>query len=448
MINTIILAAGGSKRLKSKKSKVLHEILGKKVIEYVIDVSRSVSDYTIIIVSNSDKEIQSTFSDKNIKFAVQKEAIGTQNAVKSGLHLVNAKSVLVLCGDTPTLKEETIKKLCEIHSEESNKLTMLSVYMNEPASYGRVKRIDGLIDSIVESKDASEEELKIKEINSGVYIFDYAELSRLIDRVTNDNVQKEYYLTDLVKIFKEEGLKVGALVIDDSTEIIGVNNRLDLHNATKIIQKRINEKHMLNGVTLINPDSIFIEPDVKIGRDVTIKQCTELKGTTIVSEDSVIGPNVTIENSVLGLGVEVRDSTVLNSKIGDNTKVGPYAYIRPNSNIGQSCKIGDFVEIKNSTLGDATKVSHLSYIGDSDLGENINVGCGTIFVNYDGKNKHRSIVEDNVFIGCNTNIVSPVRIGKGAFIAAGTTVTKDVESGALCIGRVRETQRKDWVKKK
>ncbi len=448
MKNTIILAAGGSKRLKSKKSKVLHDILGKKVIEYVLDASESVSDNTIIIVSKDDTEIQSSLSDRGVKFAVQLEAIGTQNAVKSGLHLVDGTSVLVLCGDTPALSEKTISRLYEIHESESNKLTMLSVKMEDPASYGRVKRVDGEVECIVEAKDATEDELKIKEINSGVYIFDFKELNRLIDRVTNDNAQGEYYLTDLIKIFKDEGLKVGALLIDDPTEIIGVNNRIDLHNATTVIQRRINETHMLNGVTMINPSSIFIEASVKIDRDVIIKQGTELKGSTVISEDAIIGPNVTMENSYVGVGAQISNSTVLDSKVGDFTIVGPYAYLRPNSVIGKNCKIGDFVEVKNSVIGDNTKASHLSYIGDSDLGNNINVGCGAIFVNYDGKNKHRSEVEDGVFIGCNTNIISPVKIGSGAFIAAGTTVTNDVESDSLCIGRVRDTQRKGWVKKK
>ncbi len=448
MINTIILAAGGSTRLKSKKSKVLHEILGKKVIEYVLDSCDTISDKKIIIVSANDKDIQSTFADSNVEFAIQKEPIGTQNAVKSGMHLVDADSVLVLCGDTPCLKKETIEKLYEIHKRECNKLTMLSVHMENPASYGRVKRVHGLIDRIVEAKDATEEELKIKEINSGIYLFDQKELSRLIDRVDNNNVQKEYYLTDLIKIFNEEHLKVGALVATDESEIIGVNNRVDLFHATSVIQKRINTGHMLNGVSMVNPDSIFIDCTVTIERDTLINQCTEIKGDTVIKEDAIIGPHVTIENSIIGTGVEIKNSTVLDSEIKDGTKVGPYAYVRPDSKIGKNCKIGDFVEVKNSSIGDGTKVSHLSYIGDSDLGQHINVGCGTIFVNYDGEKKHRSIVEDHCFLGCNSNIISPVKIGKGAFIAAGTTVTKDVEEGALCIGRVRDTQRKDWVKKK
>ncbi len=448
MINTIILAAGSSTRLKSKKSKVLHEILGKKVMEYVLDSCDTISDKKIIIVSANDVDIQATFADSNVEFAIQQEAIGTQNAVKSGMHLVDGEHVLVLCGDTPCLTKETLETLYELHKRESNKLTMLSVSMEHPESYGRVKRVNGKVDRIIEAKDATEEDLKIKEINSGIYLFDQKELSRLIDKVDNNNVQKEYYLTDLIKIFNEEKLKVGALVVTDESEIIGVNNRVDLFHATRVIQKRINKKHMMNGVSMMNPDSIFIDSSVTIERDTLIKQCTEIKGNTIIKEDAIIGPNVTIENSIIGIGVEVNNSTILDSEIEDGTKVGPYAYVRPNSKVGKHCKIGDFVEVKNSTIGDGTKVSHLSYIGDSDLGKDINVGCGTIFVNYDGENKYRSVVEDHSFLGCNSNIISPVTIGKGAFIAAGTTVTKDVEEGALCIGRVRDTQRKDWVKKK
>ncbi len=448
MISTIILAAGSSKRIKSKKSKVLHPILGKRVIDYVLDSCDSISEQKIVIVSNNDTEIRDSLSDSDVQFGVQLEAIGTQNALKSGMHLVTGDSVLVLCGDTPCLQQETINRLYKLHIEQSNKLTMLSVIMDNPGSYGRVRRVNGKVEKIVEAKDASQEELDIKEINSGVYLFDMKELSRLIDEVSNDNAQKEYYLTDLVKIFNEHNLNVGALVIEDSSEIIGVNNRVDLFHATKVIQHRVNTMHMLNGVTMMNPDSIFIDLDVTIEKDTLIKQGTEIKGNTLISEDSVIGPNTIIENSIIGSGVVIQNSTVLDSKIGDNTNVGPYAYIRPHSVVGSHCKIGDFVEVKNSTIGDNTKASHLSYIGDSDLGNHINIGCGTIFVNYDGTNKYRSTVEDNAFIGCNSNIISPVNIGRGSFIAAGTTVTKDVEQEALCIGRVRDTQRKDWVKKK
>ncbi len=448
MTDTIILAAGNSTRIKSKKSKVLHEILGKKVLDYVVDLSAKFSDNIIMVLSPNAKEIEENYKKNSIKFAIQKEAIGTQNALKSGLHLVKGQNVLVMCGDTPCVKDDTIDKLFQEHKNNNNKLTMLSVLMDDPSSYGRVKRENGNVIKIVELKDATEEEKKIKEINSGIYLFDSSELIRLIDEVKNDNAQKEYYLTDLIEIFTRENLKIGALTIDDADEIIGVNNRVDLNKATKVLQDRINNYWMNMGVTMLDPSSIFIDYDVELSRDVLIKYSCEIKGATKISEDVLIGANTYIENSIIGTGTSIVNSTILNSTIGANNKIGPYSYIRPGTEIGNDCKIGDFVEVKNSKVGNNTKASHLSYIGDSDLGSNINIGCGAIFVNYDGKNKYRSTVEDNAFIGCNTNIVSPVRIKEGAFIAAGTTVTEDVDSNNLCIGRVRQTQKKGWNKEK
>ena len=299
----------------------------------------------------------------------------------------------------------------------------------------------------MEYKDATEEEKLVKEINSGIYCFKGSSLKKALKLITNDNVQGEYYLPDALEIILKNGEKVNALSIGDVTEFFGVNNRIQLAEANKIMQKRINEKHMLNGVTIISPEDTYISDDVEIGCDTIIYPGCVFEGKTVIGEDCKVGPDVRLTDMKLSDNVTIQYTVAMESEVGSGTKVGPYAYIRPNSKIGENIKIGDFVEVKNSVIGNGTKVSHLTYIGDSDVGERINFGCGTVTVNYDGHKKFRTTIEDDVFIGCNANLVAPVTLKKGSYVAAGSTITKDVPEKALAVARNRQQNIEGWTKK-
>lgn len=449
MKNTVILAAGNSTRMKSDKSKIHHEILGKKIIEYIVDLSLSVqSDKTVIVLNKKDNLTATLFNDKRVEYCVQKNQIGTADAVKSAFNNIEGGSTLILVGDIPCLKSDTLKKFYDYHLKNSNHLSVLTVEVKAPDKYGRIIREDLKVKKIVEFKDASEEEILINEINSGVFLIDTSLLKEYIEKLDNNNEQGEYYITDLVEVLNKDNYKVGGYKIFDEDEIIGINDRVLLQKATRVIQRRINESHMLNGVTIENPDTVFIHKSVIIKKDAYIRQSTYLMGDSVIESNAIIGPNSVVENTHIGENSLVNNSQIYNSKVSDNTNIGPYAYIRPNSFIGANCKIGNFVEIKNSKVLDNSKVSHLAYVGDSDIGRNVNIGCGAVFVNFDGEKKHRSVVEDDSFIGCNSNIISPVKIGKASFVAAGTTVTEDVESNSLSIGRTKAIEKKNWVKNK
>jgi bifunctional UDP-N-acetylglucosamine pyrophosphorylase / glucosamine-1-phosphate N-acetyltransferase len=355
----------------------------------------------------------------------------------------------VLYGDTPLISAEKIHEMYQFHKEGNYGVTVLTADLDNPSGYGRIVRDNnGLINAIVEDKDANSEVKKVKEINSGMYFFKGAELKKALKKLTNNNAQGEYYLTDALQIVKAEGYGIAAFKTNDSAEIMGVNNKLQLFEATEIMKKRILKSHMLAGVTIIDPNNTYIDKTVKIARDVTIYPGCMLEGSTIIDEDCIIGPNSTIVNSILDKNVIVKNSIILDNKIGEATTIGPFAYLRPGNVIGKEVKIGDFVEMKNSNFGDNSKASHLAYIGDADVGENVNLGCGVVFVNYDGKNKNRSSVEDNCFVGCNVNVVAPVTVKRGSYIAAGTTLTMDVPEDSLSIGRVRQENKEGWMKNK
>lgn len=445
--NTLILAAGKSTRMKSKKSKVLHEILGKSALAYVVDLAHDIeSDEIFVIVGPQEENIQLIFGEE-LNYVTQQQQLGTGDAVACAAPFLEEGTTLILYADVPCLCLDSLQKLYDFHEKKKNDLSILSVTIDNPHGYGRIVRDEYGVCSIVEHADATEEQRKIKEINSGILLMNTNDLKTHITELTPSNVQGELYLTDLVEIFRNEGLQVDAMCIEDEEEIVGINTRRQLAVATKVMQERINHYWMDNGVTLISPETIFIEENVEIEPDVVILPGTYLKGDTYVSTDCEIGPEVTLDSTFVGVGTHVLRSTVMQAEIGDNTRVGPYAYIRPNTVIGDNCRIGDFVEIKNSVIGSGTKVSHLTYVGDADLGEDINVGSGVVFVNYDGKLKQRSAVEDGAFIGCNTNIIAPLHVGKGAYIAAGTTLTEDVPGDSLAIGRSRVTIKSNWKEK-
>ena len=338
--------------------------------------------------------------------------------------------------------------MLDYHRKEDNSITIISAIVDNPAGYGHIIRDEnGLFVKNVEHKDATDEEKLVKEINTGIYCFKGTALKKGLSLLKNDNAQKEYYLPDTLEIILSDGGKVNAMVVDDADEFAGVNSRVQLAEAEAVMRNRINRYHMENGVTIIDPSRTYIDADAVIGCDTVLLPGVVIEGKTVIGEDCVVGPDSRLTDTKLGNGVKFQYSTAIESSVDDNTTVGPYAYIRPNCAIGKNVKIGDFVEVKNSNVGDGTKVSHLTYIGDSDVGERINFGCGTVTVNYDGNKKFRTVIGDDVFIGCNTNLVAPVKVGNGAYIAAGSTITDEVPENCLAIARERQINKTGWVKK-
>lgn len=446
-ITSIILAAGEGKRMYSKVPKVLHKVCGAPMVEHVVNCARKLGDEEpVVVIGHGADQVRKAIS--GVKFVMQEKQLGTGHAVMQAEKYITDGDVLILYGDTPLLRAEMLMEMYEAHRKEGYSATILTSDFEDPTGYGRIVRNSmNLVDAIIEEKDADSSIRLIKEINSGIYFFRGEELREALKQLNNNNAQGEYYLTDVIGIMRDKGLKIGAWKIDTAEDIMGVNNRYQLSVANEIMRNRINRKHMLEGVTLIDPVNTYIEASVSIERDVTIYPGCILEGSTIIGEDSVIGPNTRIKDSLIGKGVTVQNSIVLESAIGEGTSVGPFAYIRPGNKIGKHARIGDFVEMKNSNFGDYSKASHLTYVGDGDVGSNVNLGCGVVFVNYDGKNKHRTFVGDNAFIGCNVNLIAPVTVEPNTYVAAGTTVTKDVPQGSLAIGRVRQENKEGWVTK-
>jgi bifunctional UDP-N-acetylglucosamine pyrophosphorylase/glucosamine-1-phosphate N-acetyltransferase len=446
----IVLAAGEGKRMKSDLSKVVHKVAGLPIIKRVCNaVKDSGIDRCVVVVGHKKEQVEDTMKDE-VLYAVQKEQLGTGHAVIQAIPMIgDAKKVVVLCGDAPLISASTIKEALEQNEKNGESATILTACFENPTGYGRIIRNqNGDVSGIVEHKDATDEQKLVNEVNSSMYCFDRDALLSSISKINNKNAQNEYYLTDVIKIMISEGKKVGTYKVNDKNDIMGINDRMQLAEANKIIKKRVNEKHMKEGITIIDPENTYIEENVEIGRDTIVYPGTILEGNTKIGSNCIIGPNSKITDSVIEDGASINNSVLVESKVGKDTKVGPFAYLRPNSNIGNNVRIGDFVEIKNSNIGNGTKVSHLTYVGDSDIGEKVNFGCGTVTVNYDGVRKYRTVVGDNVFLGCNTNLVAPVKVGNGAYTAAGTTVTEDVPEDALAIGRVRQEIKEGWAKKK
>lgn len=438
----VILAAGKGTRMKSKLYKVLHPILGLSMIEHVMRaVEGSQVDQIVTIVGHGAEAVQGLLGDRS-DYAIQAEQLGTGHAVLQAKNLMDKQvgSCLVICGDTPLLTAETLEALFDYHEAEDAKATILTAQVDNPKGYGRViRQADGHVSHIVEDKDANSEEKQVKEINTGTYIFDNQLLFELLGQVKNDNAQGEYYLPDVIGLLKERGEKILAHVMENPEEAIGVNDRVALAEAGRLMRNRINHRHLMNGVTLVDPLSTYIEADVQIASDTLLEAGVSLKGKTVIGQDCFIGAHSEIVDSVLADQVLVLQSVIENSQIGKGSDVGPFAHLRPNSRLGQSVHIGNFVEVKNSMIGDNTKSGHLTYIGDAKLGQRINIGCGTIFVNYDGKHKHQTIVGDDSFIGCDTKLMSPLTLGKEVVTAAGSTITDDIPDQGLGIARQRQT---------
>ena len=446
----IILAAGQGSRMKSKKYKVLHELAGKSMVDHVLTQVETLAPTQVVtIVGYGAESVKEALGDRTA-YALQAEQLGTGHAVLQADALLADKegTTLVICGDTPLLQASTLAALFETHESTGAKATVLTAEAPNPFSYGRIIRDEaGNVKKIVEERDATDEERQVTEINTGTFCFDNQALFDTLKKVGNDNDQGEYYLPDVIGLLQQQGEKVAAYQMADFAESIGVNDRVALAKATETMRQRINHQHMVNGVTFVNPAATYIDAEVEIGNDTLIEAGVTLRGRTKIGSNCVIGANSEIVESVIADNVVVTSSMIEHAIIAAGVDVGPYAHIRPNSDLKENVHIGNFVEIKNTTIGANTKVGHLTYVGDADLGEHINVGCGTVFVNYDGKNKHRATVGDHVFIGCNANLVAPVTIGDRAFIAAGSTITKDIPNDALGIARSRQENKDGYAKK-
>lgn len=451
MFTSVILAAGMGTRMKSKMPKVLHKVCGKPLSKWVIDASKAAgADKVCAVVGHKAETVKEVLGDV-CEFALQAEQKGTGHAVMQAIDVIkNSKGeVVILNGDTPLITAETINKAIEYHKNNGNQATVITAILDDATGYGRIVRDnDGSVLKIVEQKDASEEKKKINEVNSGMYVFDAQSLVYALDKITPNNAQGEYYLTDTLEILLSAGKKIGGYAISDNDEIRGINDRVQLNEAEKIMQKRINEYHMRNGVTMRNPESVYIEDGVEIGNDTEICQNVTIKSGTKIGSDCVIGSGSMLDRAVIHDGVDVLSSVILESEVDEGTHVGPFAYIRPNCHVGKEVKVGDFVELKNSNIDDGTKISHLTYIGDSDVGKRVNFGCGTVTCNYDGKKKYRTTIGDDCFVGCNTNFVSPINVGDGVYIAAGSTITEDIPENSMSIARARQVNKEGWKDKR
>lgn len=444
----VILAAGQGKRMKSKLYKVLHPVCGKPMVGHVSDVVRQVGVTRSIVVVGHGAEAVKSYLGAAAEYVLQTEQLGTGHAVKMAKELLAQESgvTIVICGDTPLVTAETLENLIRLHEERGVAATILTARLEQPYGYGRVIRdISGAVAKIVEQKDCSPEEDSVQEINTGTYCFDNAKLFSALDRITNQNTQQEYYLTDVIGIMRGDGDHIEAYMTNDAAESVGVNDRVALAEAERFMRERIVRCHMLNGVTVIDPTSTYIGSDVVIGADTTLYPGTVLAGNTQIAENCTIGPNTELVDTVVHSGAMIKYSVLTEAEVGEHTSVGPFAYLRPGAKLGKDVKVGDFVEVKNATINDHSKVSHLSYIGDAIIGKHVNIGCGAITVNYDGYNKSVTEIEDHAFIGSNVNLVAPVKIGQGAYVVAGSTITKDVSDNDMAIARARQENKPDYA---
>ncbi|WP_353989883.1 bifunctional UDP-N-acetylglucosamine diphosphorylase/glucosamine-1-phosphate N-acetyltransferase GlmU [Pediococcus argentinicus] len=447
---TIILAAGHGTRMKSKLYKVLHPIAGKAMVDHVLtQVEQTNMDEIVTVVGHGAEKVEELLGDRT-KYALQSEQLGTGHAVLQTEDLLGDEDgmTMIVSGDTPLFKASTFEELFDYHRQKGAAATILTANADDPFSYGRIIRNNvGVVSKIVEQKDATREEAEITEINTGVYCFDNKKLFAAIHQVKNDNAQGEYYLPDVIGIMKDQGEIVAAYQMKDFSESMGVNDRRALAVATDVMKKRINEMHMVNGVTIVDPSSTYIDCDVKIGSDTVIEPGVQLQGNTVIGGDVVVGAHSKIVDSTIGNRVVITSSTIEESIMHDDSNIGPNSHLRPKSELGEFVHVGNFCEVKNATLGARTKMGHLSYVGDATLGTDINIGCGVVFVNYDGINKHHSTVGNYSFVGSNANIVAPVTLEDHSYVAAGSTITNDVKEFEMGIARGRQVNKADYFKK-
>jgi len=448
--STLVLAAGAGTRMNSQKPKVAHEILGKPLLCWVIDAAQEAgSDQVFTVLGHGREHTVPLAGDTTVVF--QEEQLGTGHALlmaREALEAAGVKTLVVLSGDTPLLRASTVKQLVDGHVLAGVDVSLLTMCEEDPTGYGRIVRDEqGEFKRIVEHKDASEAELLLSEVNSGVYCFDTANLFGILDQLQNNNTQGEYYLTDVAALTLAEGGRVTALLAADASELAGINDRVQLAAATAEAARRINTRHMLAGVTIVDPSTTWIGPSVALAADVEILPLTTLAGKTAIGRGSVIGPMTRVTNSTIGECCVIDDSVVISSVLENDVSVGPRAYLRPGTVMRTGSRAGTHVEIKKSEIGPGSKVPHLSYIGDAELGKDVNVGAGSITCNYDGVAKHATKIGDGSFIGSDTMLVAPVELGKNSVTGAGSVITKNVPNEALALTRSEQKIKEGWKRK-
>ena len=451
-LDCVILAAGLGTRMKSAVPKVLHTVCGIPMLKAVITVARTLNpERILVVIGKQGGLIKNTIGSHGVSYVLQREPRGTGHALRCVRPaLRNSRGVIVvLNGDTPLLNPDIIKKFLRYHKNDKNSISVLSFNTKNPEHYGRIIRnASGQVISIVEDRDADSMQKKISEVNSGVYAINY-DAFKIVDKIPVNPAKGEYYLTDIIAAASRKNLKTSAYCIGTEEELMGINTREELSKASALMKRNIVQSWIARGVNFLDADSVSIHPDVCIGKETMIYPNVCLDGHTRIGKGSVIYPNVRIRNSDIGNGAVIKDSTVIeDSRVKDRASVGPFAYLRPGSQIGTDARIGNFVEIKKSVIGERTKASHLSYIGDAIVGKDVNIGAGTITCNYDGRAKHTTKIEDGVFIGSDSQLVAPVRIGKGAYVGAGSTITRDVPPMSLATSRVHQMNREGWVQKR
>ncbi|MGL5204606.1 bifunctional UDP-N-acetylglucosamine diphosphorylase/glucosamine-1-phosphate N-acetyltransferase GlmU [Cetobacterium sp.] len=446
-LKTLILAAGKGTRMKSELPKVLHKVCGVPMVQKIVNTCSKIGSIeNILILGHKKKEVLKVLPD--MEYVIQEEQLGTGHAVIQAKEKLKDfdGTVMILCGDTPLLREETLKELYDYHKKTAAITTILTSIYENPFGYGRIVKKDGNVIGIVEEKEASEEVKAIKEVNAGVYCFEAKELLSALDRIDNRNEKGEYYLTDVIAINVNDGKKVEAFLLEDNDEILGINSKIELEKANCIMKNRINEKHMENGVIFIDKNSVYIEESVQIGQDTVVYPGALLQGDTVIGQNCEILGNTRIIDCKVGNDVRVESSVLEESIVEDRVTIGPFAHLRPKSHLKEEVHIGNFVEVKKSVLEKGVKAGHLTYLGDAIVGEKTNIGAGTITCNYDGKNKFKTTIGKNAFIGSDTMLVAPVNIGENALVGAGSVITKDVPENALAVSRSKQVIKFDWRK--
>ena len=446
----IILAAGKGTRMKSDLPKVLHKVAGISMLEHVFRSVNAINpEKTVTVIGHKAELVEQVLAGQT-DFVRQTEQLGTGHAVMMAEPVLEnlTGQTLVIAGDTPLITGESLKNLIDFHINHKNVATILTAEADNPFGYGRIVRNqhDEVL-KIVEQKDASDFEQQIKEINTGTYVFDNARLFEALKNINTNNAQGEYYITDVIGIFRENGEKVGAYTLKDFDESLGVNDRVALDSAEGVMRRRINQQHMVNGVSFVNPHATYIDVDVEIAPEVQVEANVTLKGQTKIGAETILTNGTYIVDSVIGERTVITNSMIEESSVADGVTVGPYAHIRPGSSLAKDVHVGNFVEVKGSSIGENTKAGHLTYIGNSEVGANVNFGAGTITVNYDGQKKYKTVIGDNVFVGSNSTIIAPVELGDNSLVGAGSTITKDVPADAIALGRGRQINKEDYAKR-
>ncbi len=449
----VILAAGESKRMRSRTVKVLHQLLGRSLIDYPVELARSAgADPVVVVLGIQAEEVKKHLREEPVRFAVQKKQLGTGHAVLSARSALKGFNgdVLILYGDVPLLKKDTIRKLIRSHRRKKARLSLLVTHMPDPKGYGRIIRDhSGHLVHIIEEADCAREQRGIKEVNPGIYCADCGWLFQALPRIKSDNRKVEFYLTDLPALSVKSGSEVNTVAVQDFRETLGINTRAHLHRAQVFLGERINARHLESGVTMEDPAHTYIETGVRIGPDTYLEPGVRLTGRTRIGSDCWIQAQARISHSIIEKGVEIRAGSVIEeSLVRTGATVGPMAHLRPGSVVGRGAHIGNYVELKKAVVGDGTKAAHLTYLGDARIGRNVNIGCGTITCNYDGEKKWKTVIGDDVFVGSDTQLIAPVRVGRGAYLGSGSTISKDVPPHSLALTRAPQVHKPGWVKRR